>query len=282
MAGFYSKDLILEVACTKHDGLGYFSYFIGTISAFFTALYSTRLVYLIFIVKPSGYRQIITGAFDSGFQISFALACLAIPSVFIGYYLKDMVVGFGSQFFAKTVFTNLDHLHIMDSEFVVIFNKLLPVLLSIIGVVFAFLFLKFQSKFLFKLKFSYLGKRIYSFLNRKWFFDKIYNEYLGQFFFKYSYSVSYKFVDRGVFEILGPTGFSFLGLSIGNGLHKMQSGFIYHYTIIILICITFLLELKQLWVAFGWFLDYRLFILIFILLFCFKSFENSFIFAKNR
>jgi hypothetical protein len=34
-------------------------------------------------------------------------------------------------------------------------------------------------------------------------FDKIYN-YFGQFFFKFGYSVSYKFIDRGIFEILGP------------------------------------------------------------------------------
>jgi hypothetical protein len=33
-------------------------------------------------------------------------------------------------------------------------------------------------------------------------FDKIYNEYFGQFFFKFGYSVSYKFIDRGIFEIL--------------------------------------------------------------------------------
>jgi hypothetical protein len=53
-----------------------------------------------------------------------------------------------------------------------------------------------------------VGKKIYNFLNRKWFFDKIYNEYFGQFFFKFGYSISYKFVDRGIFEILGPTGLS--------------------------------------------------------------------------
>ena len=60
---------------------------------------------------------------------------------------------------------------------------------------------------LFKLKTSFIGKKIYNFLNRKWFFDKIYNEYFGQFFFKFGYSISYKFVDRGVFEILDPTGY---------------------------------------------------------------------------
>jgi hypothetical protein len=31
-------------------------------------------------------------------------------------------------------------------------------------------------------------------------FDKIYNEYWAV-FFKFGYSVSYKFIDRGIFEI---------------------------------------------------------------------------------
>jgi NADH-ubiquinone oxidoreductase chain 5 len=41
LTGFYSKDLILEVAYGKFSVQGYFSYFLGTIGAFFTAFYST-------------------------------------------------------------------------------------------------------------------------------------------------------------------------------------------------------------------------------------------------
>jgi NADH:ubiquinone oxidoreductase subunit 5 (subunit L)/multisubunit Na+/H+ antiporter MnhA subunit len=104
-------------------------------------------------------------------------------------------------------------------------------------------------------------------LNRKWFFDKIYNEYFGQFFFKFGYSVSYKFIDRGIFEILGPTGLSGVALRIGSNLHKAQTGSIYHYTLTILVGATFILGFRELWVVFGFFLDYRLFILIFILFF---------------
>ena len=64
LTGFYSKDLILEVAYGKYTILGYFSYFLGTFSAFFTAFYSTRLLYLTFLTKPTGYRQVISFAYD--------------------------------------------------------------------------------------------------------------------------------------------------------------------------------------------------------------------------
>jgi NADH-ubiquinone oxidoreductase chain 5 len=73
------------------------------------------------------------------------------------------------------------------------FYKTLPVHLSLLGVFLAFILYNFQVKIIIQFKnFSGLGKRLYNFLNRKWFFDKVYNEYLGQFFFKvgYSYTVT--------------------------------------------------------------------------------------------
>jgi NADH-ubiquinone oxidoreductase chain 5 len=46
LTGFYSKDLILEVAYGKFSFLGYFSYFLGTFGAFFTAFYSTEISFI--------------------------------------------------------------------------------------------------------------------------------------------------------------------------------------------------------------------------------------------
>jgi len=267
LTGFYSKDLILEISYGKYNLIGYFSYFLGTFGAFLTAFYSTRLLYLTFLSKPTGHKQVICFAYDSGPQIVVSLGCLAIPSMFIGYYTKDMIVGVGSHFFGTAVFTNMENMNLFDAEFIPLFYKTLPVNLSLLGFFLAFVLYNFRSDLLFKLKVSFLGKKIYSFLNRKWFFDKIYNEYFGQFFFKFGYSISYKFIDRGIFEILGPTGLSLTALKVGSGLHKMQSGYIYHYTLVILIGVTLLFGIRQLWLMFGFFVDYRIFILIFILLF---------------
>lgn len=267
LTGFYSKDLILEVAYGKYTNLGYFSYTLGTVGAFLTAFYSTRLLYLTFLSKPTGHRKVISYAYDSGPQITIALGCLAIPSMFVGYYTKDMIVGVGSQFFGTAIYVNMQNLNLFDAEFIPTFYKMLPVNLSLLGFFSAFILYNFRSDVLFKLKTSFLGKKLYSFLNRKWFFDKIYNEYLGQFFFKFGYSISYKFIDRGIFEILGPTGLSSLALRVSNNLHKMQSGNIYHYTLIILVGITLLFGLRQLWLIFCLFIDYRAFILWLMLVF---------------
>lgn len=275
LTGFYSKDLILEVAYGKFSLLGYFSYILGTLGAFFTAFYSTRLAYLTFLSKPNGYKKVLSYAYDSGLNICFALACLSIPSLFVGYYTKDMIVGVGTDFFGAAIYTNIDNMNLFDAEFISNFYKTLPVKLSLLGAFSAFISYSFRPKFLFKLKVSLIGKKVYNFLNRKWFFDKVYNEYVSQFFFKFGYSTSYKFMDRGIFEVLGPTGLSQTALNIGLGLHKLQTGFIYHYNFLILIGITTLFGFREAWLFLYFFEDIAVFVIVFILIFFFVYYEKQ-------
>jgi NADH-ubiquinone oxidoreductase chain 5 len=275
LTGFYSKDLILEVAYGKYSYLGYLSYFLGTLGAFCTAFYSMRLSYLTFLAKPTGHKKVICYAQDSGKFICLALGCLAIPSIFIGYLTKDMMVGVGSHFFGSAIYVNLNNFNVFDAEFISTFYKTLPVNLSLLGFFSALFLYTFQASILFKVKTSFIGKKIYNFLNRKWFFDKIYNEYLSQFFFKFGFSISYKFIDRGIFEMIGPTGLSTVALKVSSSLHKMQSGFIYHYTLLILIGITTLIGIRQMWLIVGYSIDFRLFAIVFILLFFLLYYDDT-------
>jgi len=275
LTGFYSKDLILELSFSKFSSFGYFSYFLGTFGAFCTAFYSMRLLCLTFITQPAGHRSVIGFAFDAPNAITFALGVLAIPSMFIGFYTKDMIVGLGSDFFGTAIYIPLQNVNIFDAEFSIsLFYKHLPVMLSLLGSTLSFILYNFQFKLLFLLKTSFIGKKIYNFFNRKWFFDKIYNAVFGQFFFKFGYSVSYKFVDRGIFELLGPTGLSTSISNVSSELYKLQTGYMYHYTFSILIGITFLLVIRQTWLVFGFGLDYRIVFLFFVTIFFLKISKN--------
>ena len=49
LTGFYSKDVILEIAYAKYTLSGHFAHWLGTLAAFFTAFYSMRLLYLTFL-----------------------------------------------------------------------------------------------------------------------------------------------------------------------------------------------------------------------------------------
>jgi len=267
LTGFYSKDVILEVAYGKYTLEGHFSYILGTIGAFLTAFYSTRLVYLTFLSRPNGYKSVICRAYDSSYQICISLFLLVIPSVLIGFYAKDMIIGFGSDFWGNALFTTTENMNRVDSEFITHIYKILPVILSLLGATSSFLLYSFGSRLLIQLKLSVLGKKIYHFFNKKWFFDKIYNEQIGQFFFTISYTITYKIIDRGIIEIFGPMGLSSIITKKATSIAKMQTGYLYHYTFLILIGLTSILGLRQFWIFVGSFTDFKIFILFFILSF---------------
>jgi NADH-ubiquinone oxidoreductase chain 5 len=98
LTGFYSKDVILEVAFGKYTSSGHFAYILGSMAAFLTAFYSMRLAYLTFLTNPNGYKPVIINAHDSSLRMALPLAIMSIPSIFIGYLTKDMFIGLGSDF----------------------------------------------------------------------------------------------------------------------------------------------------------------------------------------
>jgi len=267
LTGFYSKDAILEIAYGKYTTVGHFSYLLGTIGAFLTAFYSTRLLYLTFLSKPNGYKVVICKAYDSSYQICISLALLSIPSIFFGYYAKDMFIGLGTDFWGNSIFVLPEHYNRIDSEFIPITFKLFPVFLSLLGVSLAYFLYVFNSELLFRLKISSVGRRLYNFLNRKWFFDKTYNEWIGQFFLKFSYNASYKIIDRRIFEAFGPKGLSSIVSLKSLYITKVQTNYIYHYTLLILVGLTVILSARQFWSLFNGFIDYRLFVIFFVLVF---------------
>jgi len=60
-------------------------------------------------------------------------------------------------------------------------------------------------------------------------FDRIYNQVLSQSVLNFSYFYTYKIVDRGLLEILGPLGvLTLIPVQIKN-LKSLQTGHILHY-----------------------------------------------------
>ena len=274
LTGFYSKDVILEVAFGKYTSSGHFAYILGSMAAFLTAFYSMRLAYLTFLTNPNGYKPVIINAHDSSLRMALPLAILAIPSIFIGYLTKDMFIGLGSDFWGNSLHVLPKNMNMIDAEFIPHIWKVTPVILSIFGASLSFLLYTFGKTFLYKIKLSFIGRKIYNFLNKKWFFDKVYNEFITQSFLSFSYNVSYKIIDRGIIEVLGPMGISNLVNRQSTNLYKLQTGFLYHYALVILISVTFLIGLTKFLNDFYVLIDFRL-LLVLILTGCFSSvFKN--------
>jgi NADH-ubiquinone oxidoreductase chain 5 len=235
LTGFYSKDVILEVAYGNYTTIGHFAYILGTMAAFLTAFYSIRLLYLTFLSKPNGYRIILLQAHEAPLGMALPLFILAIPSIFIGYLTKDMIIGLGTDFWQGSIYMQPKNFTMIDAENIPIVPKLLPVVLSFFGAFSSYFFYTYASKSLYQLKTSPLGLKLYTFFNRKWFFDKVYNEVVGQFFLYAAYHWTYKQVDRGLIESMGPYGLSRLVSKIAYLLKQFQTGFFYHYALAIVI-----------------------------------------------
>ena len=238
LTGFYSKDVILEVAYGKFTTTGHFAYVLGSLAAFFTAFYSLRLVCLTFLSEPNGYKEVISYAHDSPIRMSLPLAILAIPSIFVGYLSKDMIIGLGSDFWGNAIYTLPKQMNMIDAEFIEHRFKVLPVVLSVTGATLSFFLYNFKTNALFQLKISRVGRKLYTFLNRKWFFDKIYNEYIIQPSIIASYNITYKTIDRGIIEILGPSGISKFIFDKATLFQRLQTGFIYHYAFLMLVFVS--------------------------------------------
>lgn len=241
LAGFYSKDIILESAISKYNIMSCFCYCIGTFGAFVTAYYSFRSIFFIFITKPNGFKRIISSTAESELYIKLSLLALSFFSIIIGFYLKDLLTGFGANFFNNAIFINIQLFNLLEIELISLFYKLLPIFSSLLGIFLGLYNYYYYSYFLFKTINTTFIKKLYNFFNRKWFFDKIYNEFIAQFFFKIGYSTSYKFIDKGIFESIGPTGLSFISLNLSLFLNKFQTNHIYHTLFTLLISITFLI-----------------------------------------
>ena len=243
LTGFYSKDLILEVAFASFSETGHFAYWLGTIGAFFTAFYSTRLLFFAFLSETNAYKNIIKNAHDVPLEMGIPLGLLAFGSIFIGYISKDMFVGLGSNFWNNSIYINPFHNQMIDAEFLPTFFKILPVILSFLGLFGAFYLYFFKFKFLYNLKISKYGLYFYNFLNRKWYFDKIYYEFINQYILQIGYNFTYKMVDKGLIEICGPYGLTTIFSFLSQKIILLQTGYIYHYSLLILIATIFLINL---------------------------------------
>ncbi len=92
LAGFYSKDILLELASARYVADGAFIYFLGTSAAFFTAFYSIRLLVFVFFVESNSAR-VLQPIQESGLWMSLPIGFLAVLSMFSGYLGSELFLG---------------------------------------------------------------------------------------------------------------------------------------------------------------------------------------------
>jgi NADH-ubiquinone oxidoreductase chain 5 len=247
LTGFYSKDLILELAFSTFSPVGHFAFWMGSLAAFFTALYSFRIIYYVFLGPINGNRVIYSNIHDAPILIAIPLIILGFASIFAGYVGKDLFVGLGTDFWANSIYCSPLNTTSVDAEFLPVYFKLIPVILSIIGLSSAYIF---QTYIMFELKTkNSVFIVLFNFLNRKWLFDRIYNEWISQKGLWFGYVISYKTLDKGVLEYFGPAGLTHLARNLAAFSSNLQTGLIFSYAFLVLLSVLFLASITLFYYA---------------------------------
>nr|YP_010620183.1 NADH dehydrogenase subunit 5 [Gredgaria maugeana]WAX04219.1 NADH dehydrogenase subunit 5 [Gredgaria maugeana] len=231
LAGFYSKDVILEITNLFRNSnlpsyFGILACWFGILSVFFTSFYSFRLIFLTFLNNNNFSRVSSSLILESSFIILFPLSILAFCSIFVGYFFKEFFLGIGTDSWNNTIFCWPSYYHYIESEFLDIKLKWLPFCFTFIGFISAIGLNIFSLKFLKFLKFLNF---LFFLLNKKWFFDFVYNLILVYPLLTFGYLISYKNLDRGFIELIGPVGVSNLVKKISNFVNSLQTGQLTHY-----------------------------------------------------
>lgn len=259
LAGFYSKDLIIEFVFSSFRVDAYIIGLLAVLGAFFTAFYSFKVIYLTFVQYPSSYRSYLDHCHDAPVVMYIPLLLLSFLSIFAGFIFKDIVLSPGSGFWSNSTSFWLNNSVFWDAHLLNPVLKLMPLFFSLAGCLLSFYVYRFSVFTDILVSKSSILNSFYSFFNRKWYFDNVYNEFIMNSVIKYGYSIFVKTIDKGVLEFLGPLGLSsFLKFS-SLKVSSFQSGLIYHYAFIFLVGLVTLLSLFAFNVSWIYFIEPGLF-----------------------
>ncbi len=241
LSGYYSKDLILEIVYLNDYEYSFYFFVMGVIGVLFTSIYSLRLLVYVFHRDNVADEKVIAHIHESPSIMILPLVILSIFAIFFGMFMKIIFTEFNFlEMWSSTMYVNKS----LDATFIsqnvpVIFKKL-PLLMIVIGtILILILYFSFKNLIPFlKSRLSFL----YNFFKNKWYVDQLYEKIFIKptFYFGKGF---WKSVDKELIDNLGPNGFSRIVLSFSFFVSRLQSGFLYHYVLSIIIGLTLLISL---------------------------------------
>ncbi len=137
-SGFFAKDQILADALARGDWVGYVVWGLGLAGAFVTALYTFRLMLLVFHGEPSEYArehgEAHAGHGEGPFSMLWTISILAVGTTFAGFLEIPQVTHGMRNFLAPTIPSQLEATGNQDLG-----SSALAVGFALIGLVAAFM-----------------------------------------------------------------------------------------------------------------------------------------------
>ncbi|MDX2227760.1 MAG: NADH-quinone oxidoreductase subunit L [Verrucomicrobiae bacterium] len=206
LSGFFSKDEILLTAFEHSKPL----WIIGTVAAFLTAFYMTRLVVVVFLNRPAkDHEEAVGHAHESPWLMVGPLLLLAIPSVILGYPQLGVLDYF-------------DHFYFPDAHAAAAHPNIVPVmalLAFVSGVALAFAFYKNKTS-------DPIQIPLFS---NKFYIDEIYGFLISR--IQQPFACILGFVDKYIIDGLLVSGLGYTTHFAGRTLTWLQTGNVQTYTI---------------------------------------------------
>ncbi|WP_341757566.1 NADH-quinone oxidoreductase subunit L [Candidatus Tisiphia endosymbiont of Ditula angustiorana] len=225
LAGFYSKDAILELAYSS-GGIGTIVFILGILAAVLTAIYSMKIILLVFHGKTRLTIDI-NHVHESPNIMNGPLSLLVAGSFFagmIGYYILSLDKPNG--YFLDSIF-NI-HIYQILAIHPPLYIKLLPMLLGLIGIVLGIYFYRSIKE---KIKIGFIEKL----LVHKYYFDEVYDLVIVRLVTNLSKLCN--LMDQRVIDRFGPNSFAKTVNYFGFLVSRSQTGYVFNYTLYIVLCI---------------------------------------------
>jgi len=272
-AGFFSKDAVIEgawaVGADTGSQIAYLAFWAGVVAALLTSFYSWRLIFMTFHGKYKGPEGGLEKAHESPPVMLAPLVVLSVGTLLAGALFYSSFVGDKKDgFWRESVqFTPIAYVdeshgpeaaddhgadthapsddHSQDSHeeegdhggghhdlpLWVLWAPLSVTILGFLGAIWAYLLNPGFGR-----RVADRGGPLHAFLSNKWYFDEVYNatfvrgtRLLGDAFWKIG--------DVRIIDGLGPNGVAAFARASARRLSSLQSGYLYHYALIMLIAV---------------------------------------------
>nr|QAU54046.1 NADH dehydrogenase subunit 5 [Aquilonastra batheri] len=217
LAGFYSKDLILEIGLTNLSN--FLGIILSLIATLLTSVYSFRIIFFCFLTSPN--FNPLSPTSEENNNLTNSLNRLAIGTILSGWILYNLII--------------LPPIIITSSIL-----KTLALLLTILGILFSISIIQNLSTTIQPHYFT----NINNFTTNQWFYENITHILLLTGSFITSLLLSTRNIDRGWSETIGAQGIATTSSTASQSYQQSQTGYIKQYLLssfIILITLTLLI-----------------------------------------
>ncbi len=232
-SGYYSKDTILDAAWASGTAVGRYAWVLGTVGAFMTAFYISRVMFMTFHGEPRAGEEAMHHAHESPWVMLVPLIVLAIGAAFFGFLGYDFFVGHDRAGFWKSAILVLPQYDSLDAaEGNPLLVRYLPLIVAVIGIAVAYVFYVVDPRIPVRLASQY--RALYLFLLNKWYFDELYD----WLFVRPAMLIGdglWKSGDGTVIDGLGPDGVAAVTRDLARQASRLQTGYLYHYAFAMMI-----------------------------------------------